>query len=51
MGKGEENSPPITERIAYCGKKSKISLVCFDNKAGRVELTEPLNTFLQADRA
>ena len=38
MGKGEENSPPITERIAYRGKKSKMQFALFYNKAGCVEL-------------
>ena len=37
-GKGEENSPPITERIAYRGKKSKMQFALFYNKAGCVEL-------------
>lgn len=39
---GEENSPPITERIAYRGKKSKTQSVCFNNKTGRVVLNVPL---------
>ena len=37
-GKGEGNSPPITERIAYRGKKSKMQFALFYNKAGCVEL-------------
>ena len=39
---GEENSPPITERIAYRGKKSKTQSVRFNNKTGRVALDVPL---------